>query len=169
MNRCFHRIVQLLLALVGLGAAQAADLNPLTEFPPATNVTSTVTVADIVHGRQIQRMEVLLDRAVLFGPVNLNAEIAQMLSLLTSTQSKSEPSTSLLALEDHGPTVRVVMSTGQDLIVRRIHNNCYRLYWEGKTAWFRFGKSSNQSGPANGSPPIRSETNSTSSAVGCRR
>lgn len=169
MNRIFLRSMPLLLAALGLPTAQSAELKPIVEFPRATNVTSTVTVREILRGRQVQRVDVLLDSAVEFGPVSLHAEMAQMLSLLASPQSVSEPPASVLALEDHGPTIRVALSAGHDLIIRRIHNDCYRFYWEGKTTWFRFGKSSNQTVQQTGASRSAAETNRTPSAAGSRR
>jgi len=144
MNRIFLRSILLLLAVLALPTVRSAELRLIVEFPHATHVTSIVTVGEILRGRQVQRVDVLLDRAVEFGPVSLHGEMAQMLSLLASPKSASEPPTSLLALEDHGTTIRVALSAGHDLTIRRIHSDCYRLYWEGKTTWFRFGKSSNQ-------------------------
>ena len=152
MNRIFLWSIPLLLAVLALPTVESAELRSIVEFPHATNVTSTVTVGEILRGQHVQRVDVLLDRAVEFGPVSLHAEMAQMLSLLASPQSVSEPPTSLLALEDHGPTIRVALSAGHDLIIRRIHNDCYRFYWDGMTAWFRFEKSSNQTVQQGGVP-----------------
>ena len=144
MNRTFAWSLLVSLAVLVLPMVQSAELRPIVEFPHASNVTSIVTVGEILRGRQVQRVDVLLNRAVEFGPVSLHAEMAQMLLLLASPQSASEPPASLLALEDHGPTIRVALSAGQDLTIRRIHNDCYRFYWDGKSTWFRFGRSSKQ-------------------------
>ena len=169
MNHIFLRSIPLLLAVLASPTVRSAELRPIVEFPHPTNVTSTVTVGEILRGQQVQRVDVLLDRAVEFGPVSLHSEMAQMLSLLASPQSASEPPTSLLALEDHGPTIRVALSAGHDLTIRRIHNDCYRFYWDGKTTWFRFGKSSNQAVQRTGASRSAAETNRTPSAAGSRR
>jgi hypothetical protein len=97
MNCTFLWSILLLLAVLALPTVQSAEVRPIVEFPHASNVTSTVTVEEILRGRQVQRVDVLLDRAVEFGPVSLLGEMAQMLSLLASPQSASEPPTSLLA------------------------------------------------------------------------
>ena len=169
MNCIFVPSLPLLLAVLALPTVQSAELRPIVEFPRATHVSSTVTVGEILRGQQVQRVDVLLGRAVEFGPVSLHAEMAQMLLLLASPTSASEAPTSVLALEDHGPTIRVSLSAGYDLTIRRIHHDCYRIYWDGKTAWFRFGKSSNQKVHSTGASSSAAATNRTPSAAGsCR-
>lgn len=136
MNRIPFDIATLLL--IGLVTARAGELKPLVKFPAATNIASVIKIREILGDRHIQGVEVLLDRAVYFGPVDLHSEIAKMLSLLASPQSASEPPINRLALEDEGPTIRVTMTPAQEVVVRRIHFDCYRIYWDGKTTWFRF-------------------------------
>ena len=161
MNRNLLRSIPLLLAVLTSPTVQSAEVKPIVEFPHATNVTSTVTIGEILNGQHVQRVDVLLDKTIDFGPVSLNAEMAQMLSLLAASESVSERPSSQLDLEDFGPPIRVTLSGGRDLTIRRIHFDCYRIYWDGKTTWFRFKKSSTQIGN------IRStaETNQTPSAA----
>lgn len=169
MNPTLRWSMLLLMTVLALPTVQSAQLKPIVEFPQASNVTSTVTVGEILRGRNVQRVHVLLDRAVEFGPVILHGEMAQMLSLLASPQSASEPPTSLLALEDQGPTIRVALNAGNDLTIRRIHNGSYRFYWDGKTTWFRFGRSSKKTVQKTGANRPAAETNPAPSAAGARR
>ena len=169
MNRIFLRSLPLLLAVLALPTVQSAELRPIVEFPHATHVTSTVTVGKILRGRQVQRVDVLLDRAVEFVPVSLHAEMAQMLSLLASPESASEAPTSLLISTGRSRSYDPGRTAGHDLTIRRIHNDCYRFYWDGKTTWFRFGKSSNQTVQRTGASRSAAETNRAPSAAGSRR
>ena len=141
MNRILFYIATSLL--IGWVTARAGELKPLVKFPAATDIASVIKIGEILGDRHIRGVEVLLDRSVHSGPVDLHAEIAKMLSLLASPQSASESPLNL-ALEDHGPTIRVTMTSGQELVVRRIHFDCYRIYWDGKTTWFRLAMSSNK-------------------------
>jgi hypothetical protein len=132
------------MAMVLANTVESSELRPPVEFPHATPVIDTVKVTDIVGIRHVQRVEVLLDKALVFESRSLQAEIARMMLLLDSRELESEPPLNLLALEDLGPTILVTLSDGNELIIRRVHVDCYRLYWSGKTAWFRFDRPSNQ-------------------------
>lgn len=119
-----------------LTAADVLEAKPRPgQFPNAAPLAAPITIAEILRGRQIVQVQVLSERARMFGPVDLHVELTQMLSLLSKVESVSVTD-GQLAAEDSGPAIRVGLNTGAEIIVRRIHFRSYRLYWEGKTAWF---------------------------------
>ena len=134
----------------------------VVEVPRVTNVTSVVTVGEILGGRHIQRVELFgrdAHEMVYMRPKEqweetakyIHTEIAHMLLLIASPQAASVEPHEALAFENDmphlPPSIRVRLTDGhdeQDVIIRRLDDGCYRFYWDGKTAWFRFAMPSNQ-------------------------